>query len=129
MIFEFPPMTDRCKRKGMPGIENYYYVFLTATHTSARGRGLCPKLLKYWQEIATRDKVPLWLEATTEKSMRVYSRCGFEIVEEMRCGKGKVGTDGLPFNAAGNARPKEELVGVPIWGMVWWPEGTKPKGK
>ncbi|CZR67316.1 uncharacterized protein PAC_17215 [Phialocephala subalpina] len=126
MIFEFSPMTDRCKRKGMPGIKNYYYVFFTATHTSARGQGLCPKLLKHWQEISARDKFPLWLEATTEKSMRVYSRCGFEIVEELRLGKGKVGTNGLPIDAAGRKSAKEELVGVPIWGMVWWPEGTKP---
>ena len=61
--------------------------------------------------------------------MRVYSRCGFEIVEELRLGKGKVGTNGLPVDAAGRKRAKEELVGVPIWGMVWWPEGTKPVAK
>jgi ribosomal protein S18 acetylase RimI-like enzyme len=123
MIFEYPPMTDRCKKKGLQGVKRYYYIFFASTHPSAQGQGLCPKLIRYWQDVATRDKVPLWLEATTEKSMRVYTRCGFEIVELMFLGKGRVGKDGmLPKKGDG----KDELGGVPLWGMVWWPAGVKP---
>lgn len=60
--------------------------------------------------------------------MRVYLKCGFEVVEEMRFGKGKVGIDGLKVGSKGEVREKEELVGVPYWGMVWWPEGLNSVG-
>ncbi|KAE8443779.1 hypothetical protein EG329_001373 [Mollisiaceae sp. DMI_Dod_QoI] len=125
MIYEYAPMSDRCKKKGLLGQTRYYYVFFAATHASAQGQGLCPKLIEHWQEIATREKIPIWLEATTEKSMRVYLRCGFVVIEELRLGKGKVGEDGMPVAGKG----KEELEGVPVWGMVWWPEGIKPVSK
>lgn len=59
--------------------------------------------------------------------MRVYAKCGFETVEVLRLGKGKVGKDGvLPVKGDGNVKTKEELEGVPLWGMIWWPTGVKP---
>ncbi|KUJ21381.1 acyl-CoA N-acyltransferase [Mollisia scopiformis] len=129
MLFEFSPMTDRCKLKGLRGQKKYFYVFFTATASSAQGQGLCTKLLNHWQDIASREKVPMWLEATTEKSMKIYAKCGFEVVERMTLGKGKVEPKGLkPVKEGGSVKGKEELEGVPIWAMVWWPEGSKPVG-
>jgi hypothetical protein len=56
---------------------------------------------------------PIWLEATTEYSMKLYVRAGFEVVDEIILGRGQVGADGLL---------KKDGEGVKIWGMVWWPQ-------
>ncbi|RDL40766.1 Acyl-CoA N-acyltransferase [Venustampulla echinocandica] len=116
MLREFTPLADACKEKGLAGCKDYYYVFLVATREDARGKGLCSAIIRYWQETAAREGVPIWLEATTEHSMHIYSKCGFKIVEEMVIGKGKAGRDG------------KECVGgegFKFWGMVWWPDEKK----
>jgi len=61
--------------------------------------------------------------------MGIYKKCGFEVVEALRLGKGKVGKDGLKLDMGGRVRVGEELEGITIWAMVWWPAGTKPAGK
>lgn len=57
--------------------------------------------------------VPLWLEATTEDSHRLYERCGMKTVEKMILGEGV---------AASNGTAQKGGEGVPMWAMVWWPE-------
>ncbi|KAK5132609.1 hypothetical protein LTR08_008808 [Meristemomyces frigidus] len=112
MLAEFGPMTDAVKAKGLKGRTKYYYVFFVATHAEARGRGHSSALIRDAQARATEQGVPLWIEATTEYSWRLYESLGFETVERMALGKGVVAADGTP---------KVSGEGVALWGMVWWP--------
>jgi hypothetical protein len=66
--------------------------------------------------MATRDQLPVWLEATTAHSMKIYQNLGFEIVDKMILGGGKVNDQGQPSKGGS---------GVPIWGMVWRPDMVK----
>jgi ribosomal protein S18 acetylase RimI-like enzyme len=118
MLLEFTPLTDASKSKGLSPHTKYYYVFFTATSTAHRSQGLCSTVIRHIQEISSRDNIPLWLEATTARSMRIYEKLGFETVDEMVLGKGKADQDG---NACKGGD------GVKIWGMVWWPKGLKEK--
>jgi len=119
MLGEFGPASDACKAKGLKGRKDYYYVFFLGTASSARGQGLCSKVVRSYQELAGKDDKPLWLEGTTEYSMKLYAKLGFELVDEIVLGKGKVGADGLP---------KKDGEGVKIWGMVWWPKTEDVQG-
>lgn len=62
---------------------------------------------------AQLENVPIWLEATTPNSRKLYLSMGFEEIEELTLGKGKVDQ---------NANLQPGGPGVPLWGMVWWPE-------
>ena len=100
-------------------IKQYHYLFFIATDFPSRGRGLASKLVSRWQEQASKDGLPIWLEATTEHSRDVYVRLGFEVVREMRVGKGTHGASG---------GMEEGGEGVGIWAMIWWPAGSKGEG-
>lgn len=113
MLFEYEPLTDLAKKKGLKGEKRFYYVFFIATKEEARGKGLCSAIMRKYQEIGSREGVPVWLEATTEKSMRIYKKSGWEVVDEFILGNGKAGPDGLPCKGG---------EGVRVWGMVWFPE-------
>src|SRR5271155_3675415 len=110
MLAEFTPLTDAAKAKGLGGWKKYFYVFFLGTHPDARGEGLASAIIREYQARAAKEGVPLWLEATTAYSMRLYEGLGFRIVDEMVMGKGKVGSDGLECKGG---------EGVAIWGMVW----------
>jgi len=75
--------------------------------------GLAAALLDHYKNIAAREHVPIWLEATTAYSRDYYAKRGFELVDEMVLGKGKAAPDGTPQKGG---------EGVPLYGMVWWPE-------
>jgi hypothetical protein len=62
---------------------------------------------------AQLENVPIWLEATTPNSRKLYLSMGFEEIEEIILGKGKVDK---------NANLQPGGPGVPLWAMVWWPE-------
>ena len=66
--------------------------------------------------MAARDGLPIWLEASTGNSRRVYERCGFETVGEIVLGKGTHGIDGA-WQTGGP--------GVVVFPMMWWPEGKR----
>ncbi|KAF2010341.1 hypothetical protein BU24DRAFT_320093, partial [Aaosphaeria arxii CBS 175.79] len=105
-----------CKKRVLHRDERYYYVAQVGTLSSRRGRGLCPMVMKGVLERAGRDGTPVWLEASSEGSRRVYARCGFRDVEGgegILLGKGECGMDG---------ERKEKGEGVRCWPMVWWPE-------
>lgn len=121
MLFEFPGKTDAAKKRGLKGHKRYYYLFFAGTSPECQGRGLGSTMLKALQARAAKEGLPVWLESTTEKSMRVYSKCGFKVVETMNFGKGNTGADG---------RPKVNGEGVTLWAMIWWPpkEGEKQEG-
>jgi ribosomal protein S18 acetylase RimI-like enzyme len=112
MMAEYQPLADACKAKALAGQKKYYYVFFTGTRPDCRGQGLCSAVMKKYQERASRDQTPILLEATTAKSMRLYSRLGWEVVDEIVLGKGKVSADGLLCKGG---------EGVKIWGMIWRP--------
>lgn len=113
MLVEFTGLSEKAKKTGLKGEKRFYYIFFIATREDQRGKGLSSELIKNLKERAAKEALPIWLEATTEKSMSLYSRLGFEIVERMVLGKGVVGPDGMRKDG-GN--------GVPVWAMVWWPE-------
>lgn len=118
MMSEFTGLSEKAKKKGLKGENKYFYIFFIATREDQRGKGLSSALIRKCQERARNKGLPVWLEATTEKSQRLYSKLGFELVERMVLGKGVAGPDGARLKGG---------EGVPIWAMVWWPdEPEKP---
>jgi GNAT superfamily N-acetyltransferase len=115
MLGEYEPATGAVRRKAL-GVNfqtNFYYLFFVATREDGRGRGLSTALIKRLQERAQEEDLPVWLEATTEYSSRVYAKLGFERVETVVLGKGHADADGTALKGGS---------GVPIYCMVWWPE-------
>ena len=115
MLSEYQPLADALKVKALAGEKKYYYVFFVGTHVAERRKGLCSVIMRKYQEIASRDQLPIFLEATTETSMRLYLKLGWEVIDEIVLGKGKAGVDGVL------CRDGE---GLKIWGMVWKPDKT-----
>jgi ribosomal protein S18 acetylase RimI-like enzyme len=110
--FEFSGMTDSAKGKGLRGQTKYYYIFTVGTEREHRGKGLAKAIMREHQQTAQAANVPIWLEATTAGSRALYLSLGFEEVEEIRFGKGKVAAD---------ASLQSGGPGVSLWAMVWWP--------
>jgi ribosomal protein S18 acetylase RimI-like enzyme len=112
MLLEYEPQTEKVKAKAFSKGEKYYYVFFIGTREDAQGRGLASELIRYHQDVVRKSGLPIWLEATTSRSRDLYARLGFEVVGKILLGKGKVGAD---------AKAEVGGIGVPVWGMVWWP--------
>jgi Acetyltransferase (GNAT) family len=113
MLSEYQPLADALKAKALAGQKKYYYVFFVGTRPSERKNGLCSAIMRKYQEIASRDQLPIFLEATTEASMKLYLKLGWEVIDEILLGKGKAGSDGVQCKNG---------EGLKIWGMVWRPE-------
>ncbi|KAJ5988580.1 hypothetical protein N7481_003790 [Penicillium waksmanii] len=138
---EFSGMTDNAKRKGLHGEKRYYYVFSIGTEHDHRGKGepttewlkeyqsyscipstnkkfagLAKEIMRYHQNIARSENLPIWLEATTPSSRHLYVSLGFQEIEEIILGKGKVAPD---------ASIQPGGPGVSLWAMVWWPESSE----
>ncbi|KAK9855569.1 hypothetical protein MYU51_002115 [Penicillium brevicompactum] len=113
--FEFSGMTDNAKRKGLRGQKRYYYIFSIGTELEHRGKGLARAIMRDHQQTAQAANLPIWLEATTPRSRDLYLSMGFEVIEEIVLGKGKVAVD---------ASLQPGGPGVPLWAMVWWPKST-----
>ncbi|KAJ5503679.1 Acyl-CoA N-acyltransferase [Penicillium fimorum] len=109
---EFSGMTDNAKRNGLRGQTQYYYIFSIGTEHEHRGKGLAKAIIRNHQQNAQAANLPIWLEATTAGSRALYLSMGFEEVEEIRLGKGKVSAD---------ASLQSDGPGVSLWAMVWWP--------
>ncbi|KGO44378.1 Acyl-CoA N-acyltransferase [Penicillium expansum] len=113
--FEFSGMTDNAKRNGLRGHKQYYYIFSLGTEHEHRGKGIAKAIMRDHQQTAQAANLPIWLEATTEGSRALYLSMGFEEIEEIRLGKGKVAAD---------ASLQSGGPGVSLWAMVWWPNRT-----
>jgi ribosomal protein S18 acetylase RimI-like enzyme len=116
MIGEFEGVTGRAREREMGRGGRYYYVFFIGTAEEGRGRGLASRLMEEVKEGAGREGMPVWLEATTERSRNLYARLGFEDLGEIVLGKGQVGADG---------ERKKGGEGVRIWPMIWRPDSAK----
>ena len=118
MLLEFEPLTASARSLAIAKKEKYLYLFFIGTREDCRGRGYASTLIRRRQVLATEANLPIWLEATTVKSRDIYLKLGFEVVQEIVMGKGRVGSDGLVTKG-------EKAIGVPLWGMVWRPEGYR----
>ena len=63
--------------------ESHYYLFLLGTRPEWQGRGLGSSLMAPVLETCDRDRVPAYLEATSERNKQLYLRHGFEVTEEI----------------------------------------------
>lgn len=113
MLGEFEPATAAVRKQALGGVEGFWYLFFVATREDARGKGLSSALIRRLQERAEEEGVPVWLEATTEYSSKVYAKLGFEGVGTVVLGEGRAGADGNMLVGG---------EGVRIYCMVWWPE-------
>ncbi|KAL5406114.1 hypothetical protein PMIN03_008013 [Paraphaeosphaeria minitans] len=102
--------------------ETYYYVAIIGTAAQHRGKGLAQRVSGELTERAQEEGKPVWLEASSLASRRVYRRCGFVDVGETTVLLGKGEVDG-----AGEAAEGEDAVGVSVFPMVWWPKGDPRK--
>ncbi|KAJ5735982.1 Acyl-CoA N-acyltransferase [Penicillium malachiteum] len=112
---EFSGMTDNAKKKGLHGQKLYYYIFSIGTEHEHRGKGLAKAIMRQHQKTARAEDVPIWLEATSPSSRDLYLSLGFQEIEEIILGKGKVNADATRQSGGS---------GVPLYAMVWWPKGT-----
>ena len=64
--------------------EAHWYLFFLATRPGLQSRGLGSALMRRVLETCDADGVPAYLEATTERSMALYRRHGFEVTGEIR---------------------------------------------
>ena len=113
MLWETAPISKACKAKALRGEEPYYYVMFLGTREEGRGRGLCSAMVRHYQALAAREQVPVYMEAATAYSRRLYERLGFATVDEIVVGEGKAAADGTACVGG---------PGVRTWGMIWRPE-------
>jgi GNAT superfamily N-acetyltransferase len=92
--------------------DRFYAVLIVGTKEEARGKGLCTALMRHYQGIAAGKGLPICLATTSERALKVYTRCEFEIVEESVMGKGMCNVDG---------RREQGGSGVKEWSLVWRP--------
>ncbi|EPS29360.1 hypothetical protein PDE_04309 [Penicillium oxalicum 114-2] len=109
---EFSGMTDNAKKVGLQGQKRYYYIFSIGTETEHRGKGLARAIIRDRMRQAQLENLPIWLEATTPNSRKLYLSMGFQEIEKIVLGKGKVDD---------HAQPQPGGSGVPLWAMIWWP--------
>ncbi|KAF2626563.1 hypothetical protein BU25DRAFT_343351 [Macroventuria anomochaeta] len=116
-INAYTAATTPAKESTFPNGEDYFYIQLIGASSAHRGKGLAPALIRHLQDRARNEGKPIYLEASNEGARRVYEKLGFEEVGEVIwLGKGECGKDGEVASG-------EEAGGVPMWPMVWWPEG------
>ena len=112
MLREFEPATKRVRRSVLGSTQQFYYLFFVATREDARGRGLSSALIRQLQERARGEGVPVWLEATSVGSARLYAKLGFKSVGKVMLGEGVAAPDGSREQGGS---------GVPVDCMVWRP--------
>lgn len=118
MMWDYEGQTASAKKEGLysRGWTEFYYLFLLSTREGCRGRGMGAALVERCKERAREEGVPIWLEATTEGSMRLYKRLGFDLSKEITLGKGEADLSGN--RERGGA-------GVKLWAMIWEPHPFK----
>ncbi len=115
MSKELGGATSTCKKKVLSKGDKYYYIFFLGTHVDARGRGLCSQVVKHYQAAATKEQLPIYLEAGTEYCFKLYQKLGFVLVDNIKLGVGKCDEKGNPCKGG---------EGVTIRGMIWTPDSS-----
>jgi ribosomal protein S18 acetylase RimI-like enzyme len=64
--------------------EPHYYVRDIGVHPDTQGRGLGSALMRPTLERCDRERLPAYIEASSERSAALYERLGFQLVEELR---------------------------------------------
>ncbi|MET9700581.1 GNAT family N-acetyltransferase [Streptomyces sp. NPDC006529] len=78
------PDNERCELVGRlmgevhPTAEEHEYLLMIAVAPGRQGEGLGSELIRPVLERCDRDGVPAYLEASSERSMRLYERLGWE---------------------------------------------------
>jgi GNAT superfamily N-acetyltransferase len=121
MLGGFQSSSDKAKKEGLRNpdgskIKRFYYLFFISTAPEERGKGLSSELIRRFQDKATQEGLPIWLESTTARSHRLYQKLGFKDMRNWILGKGEVDENG--FSKKGGA-------GVPVWAMLWQPDEKK----
>ncbi|KAI0170226.1 hypothetical protein BJ166DRAFT_515420 [Pestalotiopsis sp. NC0098] len=116
VVLEYTSATEKVKSKAMSSRDikdvSFWYIVLMGTSLERRRQGLAGKLLDDVKARAQSDGKPVWLEATTPESRKLYLKNGFEDVVDINLGKGVVNAKG--YAAAGGP-------GITIWAMIWRP--------
>ena len=112
MLREFEPAVTAMRRWELGDSTHFYYLFLIATRDDARGRGLSSALIRKLQQRAQQEDAPVWLEATSVGSARLYAKLGFKSVGKVILGEGVAAPDGSREQGGS---------GVPVDCMVWRP--------
>ena len=65
------------------------HVKVVAVDPDAQGMGFCGKLMRYVNDWADQQHLPLWLETSGERNVAIYERFGYKTMEryEFRCGE------------------------------------------
>ena len=112
MLREFEPAVTAMRRWELGDSTHFYYLFLIATRDDSRGRGLSSALIGKLQQRAQQEDAPVWLEATSVGSARLYAKLGFKSVGKVILGEGVAASDGSREQGGS---------GVPVDCMVWRP--------
>jgi hypothetical protein len=104
----YSALAERAKRNQL-GNAPYWYFFVIGRDPDHVGRSVSPSLILPFIHKARDIGVPLWLEATSKHSRDIYTKLGFEVVEELKVGKGSC-------DGKGNLVQGGE--GVTMWAMV-----------
>jgi GNAT superfamily N-acetyltransferase len=70
--------------------EPHYYLFLLGTRPKWQGRGIGSALMAPVLGTCDRDRVPAYLEATSERNRLLYLRHGFVVTDEIKIPDGPV---------------------------------------
>ncbi|MFJ9642617.1 GNAT family N-acetyltransferase [Streptomyces sp. NPDC101206] len=82
------PDNERCELVGRltgavhPTAEGHEYLLMIAVAPGWQGRGLGTELMRPVLDRCDREGVPAYLEASSERSMRLYERLGWEFTGE-----------------------------------------------
>jgi ribosomal protein S18 acetylase RimI-like enzyme len=68
--------------------DQHHYLFVLGTRPEWQSRGIGSSLMRPVLEICDRDRVPAYLEATSERNVPLYLRHGFEVTREIRLSNG-----------------------------------------
>lgn len=125
------PMKDGTFNRHTIRKEDFYSVAFLGTLPEYRGRGLGAAFLRHLQDIASEHRngkgelepKAIWLESSSKESRRLYERVGFEVMTEVRDGVGVLDERGFRREEVeAQGRNTDNLPGVAVWGMVWWPD-------
>lgn len=115
LLFSYLGAVDKVKATVLPGpkLRDCFYVLVTATDPAHRKQGLLAAMVERLLDEARKVNKPIWLEATTKYSAQQFTRFGFETIDEITLGKGKVNSKGAKQGGG---------EGVTVTAMIWWPK-------